>query len=209
MSDLMSGRSPWLWLGSALAMIVAILFGIFDDDDRLGDFEGFVGSPGFEDGRRGSIDSDLQRAIDDIVSDALDGDLDLDDYTPPDVGSVAAQILVADRFGGLAATFSVQDMLDGNGFGVTTVDLAVEGRERTGVLLGGLMEKAGIEDWNRISIVGAFGDSIDVERESFDSQPDQFLLYWSSDSDPSPTVTIADPSGSGRVIDVTNITVIN
>jgi hypothetical protein len=111
---------------------------------------------------------------------------------------------------GSANVLSVQDMLDGNGFEQTTATLSAEGgRERTGVTLAEVLRAVGIEDWTVVRIAGAFGDGTDVARAAHDVSPDQFLLYWSSDGDPSATVSLTNPQDGIRVVDVTNILVIN
>ncbi len=194
-SEQSNSNWPYIWLGAFGVMLLALLVGIFGGGSERG--SGSLGSSevaailGDSDSRGGS----------DASSD--------EGYTVPDVGDLSHQILTANQSGGLAASFSVQDMLDGNGFDATTVALAAEeGRERTGVLLGALLERAGIEDWNRLRILGALGDVTDVDRATFDADSDQFLLYWSDDDDPSPTVSLTNPTDQVSVTDVTNIVVL-
>ena len=105
---------------------------------------------------------------------------------------------------------SVQDMLDGNGFSQTTSALEIEsGRERTGVLLQAILAYAGVQDWNNVRLIGALGVITEVGRSRHDSSPDQYLLYWSSDGNPSATLTFTNPQDGLRVIDVTDVLILD
>lgn len=186
----------YAWLGAAGLMLLVFLFSLFGGSDDES-FDGFS-------------ESDLRALSGASGSRAgsSDGDSSGSGYTPPDSAAAVNRILV-DQFGEVAGDFSVQDMLDGDGFDHTTSAIVAEGgRERTGVLLADLLAKAEIDDWSRVRLLGAFGEAIDVDRASFDATPDQYLLYWSSDGDPSATVSITDPVTGGRVTDVTNIVIL-
>lgn len=216
-------RSPWLWLGAGVAMILAIGVAIFDDDDEFGDFGTFAQLEGGSGGVSGAQSDALEDALSDAIQDALSGGgfgsaggstdgsgtgsgTSGGFFTQPDTGAEIAVLDVA----GTATVLSVQDMLDGNGFKQTTATLAAEGdRERTGVLLEEILDKAEVEDWNRLRITGGLGVATEVDREAHDADPDQYLLYWSSDGDPSATVTLSNPQDGVRVIDVTDIIVVD
>jgi hypothetical protein len=214
MAEVLSGRSPWLWLAAAIAMILALGFGIFADDDGFGDFESFTRSPAFENGGSSSSSggsSDLQDAIDQIVGDALGGNFDLDDYQPPSfgVGSNREEIRVTDTTVVLD-TLSIQDMLDSNGYGSTSVELDAEGgRKREGILLEDLLDKAGASDWNTVVLTDFGGQIASVTRETWEEDSEQYLLYWSGDTNPSPTLSFSVPGGPGRLVDVVQITVLD
>lgn len=212
MSEVLSGRSPWLWLGSGIAMIVAIGFGIFDDDEGFGDFEEFARSSSFEDGGSTTIDSDLQDAIDSIIGDAFGDDFDLDDYKPPSFGvATNREEIRVTTSTEVIDTLSIQDMLDGNGYGSTSAALTAEGgREREGILLEDLLDKAGAGDWNTVVLTDFAGLIASVTRETWEEDSEQYLLYWSNDDDPSPTLSFSDPGGfGGRLVDVVQITVVD
>lgn len=213
MSEVLSGRSPWLWLVSGIAMILAIGFGIFDDDDGFGDFDEFVASSSIDGGgRSGQIDSDLQDAIDSIIGDALGGSFDLDGYEPPSFGIATnrEEIRVTDSLVVLD-TLSIQEMLDGDGYGSTSAALRAEGgREREGILLEDLLDKAGAGDWNTVVLTDFAGLIASVTRETWEEDSEQYLLYWSNDDDPGPTLSFSDPGGfGGRLVDVVQITVVD
>jgi hypothetical protein len=198
-------RPPWLWYGAALAMLIAIIVAIVDDDDGP---EG-IGSGDVEALLRGSSSGDtavpagqttsqdeIDEAVDALIDRAFGGAFSGD----------ASEILVVNDRTQVNQAFSVQDMLDGDGFSHDTVALVGEGgRERTGVQLGGLMEKAGMSVWERLVVYGVIGDSIEVTRDQFDEAPDQFLLYWSSGPNPSATVSLVNPFSGESVTDVVNI----
>lgn len=214
MNEVMSGRSPWLWLGAGVAMLVALLVGIFADDDGFGefsDFEALARSSTFEDGGSTPIDSDLQDAIDDIIGGALSGNLDLDDYVPPDLGGAFERGLIrVTSTTAVLDALSIQDMLDGNGYGSTSAALTAEdGREREGILLEDLLDKAGAGDWNSVVIADTAGLIVSVTRESWERDSEQYLLYWSSDDNPSATLSFSDPNGPTRLVDVVQITVLD
>ena len=214
MSEVLSGRSPWLWLAALAAMLIALLVGIFQDDDNLGQFSEFdtlARSSALEDGGNADISPGLQNAIDRIIGDALNGSLDLDDYEPPNVGSdVDPEEIRVTRGTDLVDTLSIQQMLDGDGYDSTTVALVAEGgREREGILLEDLLERAGIDDWSTVILTGYTGQSTLVSSQSWEAAPDQFLLYWSSDGNPSPTLSFTDPTSSVRLIDVVQIAIVD
>lgn len=183
-------------------MLLAFIFSLFGGGD--------------EGGFGGLSESEVR----DLVEDSQrGGDNGLDDYTPPsgDTSSggsgftrpdVVSEIGVLD-FAGSATVLSVQDMLDGDGYEQTTAKLAAEDeRERTGVTLGEALRAAGIEDWNRVRVTGGFS-ATDLDRAPHDVDPTQYLLYWSNDDDPSPTVSFTNPQDGVRVTDVANIIVVN
>jgi len=211
MAEVLSGRSPWLWLGSGVVMIVALLFGIFADDDEFGGFGQFEGAAVSD---LSDLESDsLEDALSDAIQDALSGNSGSSSggsgsgnpFTSSDRGS---EIVILDPAGSVEVV-SVQDLLDGNGFEQKTLTLDAEGgRERSGVILEEILEQTLGGVWSRVRIVGAFGEGTEVDREVHDADPDQYLLYWSSDGDPSATVTITNPEDGVRVIDVTDIIVL-
>jgi hypothetical protein len=200
-------RPPWLWYAAGLAMLIAIIVAIVDDDggpDGIGsgDVEALLrGSGGdtYQPPAGTTSQDEIDEAVDALIDRAFGGAFS---------GGASEIVVVNDRTQASEA-FSVQDMLDENGFSHDTVALVGEdGRERTGVQLGGLMEKAGMSVWERLVVYGFAGDSIEVTRDQFDEAPDQFLLYWSSDADPSATVSLINPFSGESVTDVVNIIIV-
>ena len=101
-----------------------------------------------------------------------------------------------------------KDCSDTQPFPVTCSRLGVQdGRLRQGVLLIDVLAQAGVDSWSSVLLRGGLGgEEATISRADVDQQPAQYLLYWSGDDRPSPTVTLESPV-AGSVVDVYEIVV--